>query len=246
MVVSRRSRGRNWPTNPPVSQVERYIESGARASMPRKQYWSNGDALRRDPGGGGRWLWGLLRHRGWLGPNPVRTGFITGLNRPKRRLGGDSDETGVSRSLVLCHRQRYTLPFSLRRISRFRFPFLFLFHPALLPSRLGLFTLTIFPLVPPPSPCLHPCLACLSPVYGLLFANSAPTIDASRLIANPSSVYPSYLFPLTRAVNEIHAEDINRHSLRSRWVSRRPETRVRKYVCEMRSAGNAKQSRAFD
>lgn len=77
---------------------------------------------------------------------------------------------------------------------------------------------------------LHAIPACLSLVYGLLFANSAPTIDASRLIANPSSVYPPYLFPLTRAVNEIHAEDINRHSLRSRWVSRRPETRVRKYV----------------
>lgn len=150
----------------------------------------------------------------------MRTGFITGLNR---RL---DDPTRESRALV-----------SRRDVS-----------PSASAASLGSFFVSVSvsrPLSLPgsdylPSLLLSTRLSChlpplasdppLSLVYGLLFANSAATIDASRLIANPSSVYPPYLFPLTRAVNEIHAEDINRHSLRSRWVSRRPETRVRKYV----------------
>lgn len=50
---------------------------------------------------------------------------------------------------------------------------------------------------PSSSPRLLPLLlllAYLSFSYGLLFANSAPTIDASRLIANPASTYRTY-FP---------------------------------------------------
>lgn len=118
-------------------------------------------ALRGDPGGGGRWLWGLLRHRGWPGPNP-RTSFITGLTR---------EPWSEFRSFVLCR----TLHLFSLLLSLYFSPFLCLF----LSSWSRLFALT--------SPILPASLSAYLSAYSL--PTLAPTIDASRLIANPPSIY---------------------------------------------------------
>lgn len=127
--------------------------------MPRKQYWSNG-CITGWPVGGGRWLWGLLRHWGWPGPNP-RTSFITGLTKgavirvPLSRL--------VWRALRL---------FPPLRLS----PFLCLFFS----SWFRLFALTL--------PLSVASLSAYLSATAYSLPTLAPTIDASRLIANPPSI----------------------------------------------------------
>lgn len=108
----------------------------------------------------------------------------------------------LSLPLVLCH--------AAAPLSASTSPFV-LFQPSFLSSSVCLsssfsFSLTdsdylpLLTTLPSPSssprllPLLLLLLAYLSFSYGLLFANSAPTIDASRLIANPASTYRTY-FP---------------------------------------------------
>lgn len=187
----------NQPINrpsvyPSVRLAGRTIPNGARASMPRKQYWSNGCITGWPVGGGGRWLWGLLRHWGWPGPNP-RTSFITGLTE------------GAVIRVPLSRLVSRAAPLSASAVALRFSPFLRLF----LSSWFRLFALT------PPLSRLRCLAVCLSLGYSLLFANSGSDYRRFTLDRQPS-FYLSALASLTRAVNEIYAEDINRHSLRSR------------------------------
>lgn len=169
--------------------------------------------------------------------NPVRSGFITGLNR-KAVYDSMGDESSLALSRLVS-RAGASLSISALHLS-LRSPFLFpVPRPFSRCDRL---------LLPSPSSCIRPLLAYLS-FTALTLCQLRTDYRRFTLDRQPFLCLPNLtLFPLTRAVNEIHAEDINRHSLRSRWISRRRETRVRRYVCEMWSAGNAQRSRqrAFD
>lgn len=221
-MVSRRSRGLDRPTTRPsvrpsvhsfvhpfvrsVSQVERYHG----AERVHRCRVSNIDRTGMH--------YGVTQEEavgdyGGAAAAPGMAGTEPGAHRLHYRTEPKAvydHSTRGSRALVAMSLLPSSFLFPFLRLARPIFP-----APIIYPRYTPLHPLLV-PISLPPLPACIRSLACLSLVYGLLFANSAPTIDASRLIANPSSVYPPYLIPLTRAVNEIHAQDINRHSLRSR------------------------------